>query len=176
VKTARWFIIGMLICLVAVGGQSLSQKSGFVNSQTILNELPEAQEAQKKLNGLIQSAQDTLEKMQKDFQGQYEDYQKKQAMMTDVSKKEQEQKLVELDQQIKQFQQVKFSQTGEIAQQREKIFAPVREKIVKAIQSVAKEEKMVFVFDKAPEGSMVLYAEPTLDLTYKVLDRMKRGK
>ncbi len=71
---------------------------------------------------------------------------------------------------------MKFSQTGEIAQQREKIFAPVREKIVKAIQSVAKEEKMVFVFDKTPEGSMVLYAEPTLDLTYKVLDRMKRGK
>jgi outer membrane protein len=177
VKTARWFIIGMLICLVAVGGQTLSQqKSGFVNSQTILNELPEAQEAQKKLNGLIQTAQDTLEKMQKDFQAQYEDYQKKQAMMTDAAKKEQEQKLVEQDQQIKQFQQVKFSQTGEIAQQREKVFAPVREKIVKAIQSVAKEEKMVFVFDKTPEGSMVLYAEPTLDLTYKVLDRLKRGK
>ncbi len=167
----------MLVCLVAVGGQTLSQqKSGFVNSQTVLNELPEAQEAQKKLNGLIQMAQDTLEKMQKDFQAQYEDYQKKQAMMTDASKKEQEQKLVEMDQQIKQFQQVKFSQTGEIAQHREKIFAPVREKIVKAIQSVAKEEKMVFVFDKTPEGSMVLYAEPTLDLTYKVLDRMKRGK
>jgi len=167
----------MLICLVAFGSQALSQqKSGFVNSQTILNELPEAQEAQKKLNALIQTAQDTLEKMQKEFQAQYEDYQKKQAMMTDASKKEQEQKLVEADQQIKQFQQVKFGQTGEIAQQREKIFAPVREKIVKAIQSVAKEEKMVFVFDKTPEGSMVLYAEPTLDITYKVLDRLKRGK
>ena len=176
-KTVRWFVIGMLICLVAFGSQALSQlKSGFVNSQTILNELPEAQEAQKKLNALIQTAQDTLEKMQKEFQAQYEDYQKKQAMMTDASKKEQEQKLVEADQQIKQFQQVKFGQTGEIAQQREKIFAPVREKIVKAIQSVAKEEKMVFVFDKTPEGSMVLYAEPTLDITYKVLDRLKRGK
>ena len=177
VKTGRFFIVGMLICLVAVGGNALSQqKSGFVNSQTILNEMPEAQEAQKKLNGLIQTAQDTLEQMQKDFQSQYEDYQKKQALMTDVSKKEQEQKLVELDQQIKQYQQVKFSQTGEIAQQREKIFAPVREKIVKAIQSVAKEERMVFVFDKSPDGSMVLYADQTLDITYKVLDRLKRGK
>lgn len=177
VKTAHWIIIGMLICLVAVGGKTFSQqKSGFVNSQTILNELPEAQEAQKKLNAIVQAVQDTLEKMQKDFQAKYEDYQKKQAMMTDAAKKEEEQKLVEQDQQIKQYQQVKFSQTGEIAQQREKVFAPVREKIVKAIQSVAKEEKMVFVFDKTPDGSMVLYAEPTLDLTYKVLDRMKRGK
>ncbi|MGD0338490.1 MAG: OmpH family outer membrane protein [Bacteroidota bacterium] len=176
-KTAHWIIIGMLICLVAVGGKTFSQqKSGFVNSQTILNELPEAQEAQKKLNAIVQAVQDTLEKMQKDFQAKYEDYQKKQAMMTDAAKKEEEQKLVEQDQQIKQYQQVKFSQTGEIAQQREKVFAPVREKIVKAIQSVAKEEKMVFVFDKTPDGSMVLYAEPTLDLTYKVLDRMKRGK
>src|SRR4030042_4306459 len=116
----------MLMWLVAIGGSALAQqKSGFVNSQTILNEMPEAQEAQKKLNGLIQMAQDTLEQMQKDFQSQYEDYQKKQALMTDASKKEQVQKLVEMDQQIKQYQQVKFSQTGEIAQQREKVFRPV---------------------------------------------------
>lgn len=167
----------MLICLVAVGGKSLSQqKSGFVNSQTILNEMPDAQEAQKKLNAIIQATQDTLETMQKDFQAKYEDYQKKQSLMTDVAKKDQEQKLVEQDQQIKQYQQAKFSQTGDIAQQREKIFAPVREKIVKAIQSVAKEERMVFVFDKTLEASVVLYAEPTLDITYKVLDRLKRGK
>lgn len=114
--------------------------------------------------------------MQKDLQSKLEDYQKQQGMMTDPKKKEQEQKLYEQDGQIKQLQQQKFGQGGEIAQQRDKIFAPVREKIVKAIQSVAKEEKMNFVLDKTPDVSIVLYADQQFDITFKVLDRLKRGK
>lgn len=54
-KTVRWYVIGMLICLVAVGGKTFAQqKFGYVNSQTILEQLPEAQEAQKKINAIIQ--------------------------------------------------------------------------------------------------------------------------
>jgi outer membrane protein len=167
----------MLICLVAVGGRAYSQQRfGYVNSQTILEQMPEAQEAHNKLNVVVQAVQDTLEKMNSDYKAQLEDYQKKQAMMTETSKKEEEQRLLALGQQIQQFQQAKFGQAGEVAQQREKIFAPVREKIVKAIQSVAKEERMNFVLDKTPDVAVVIYADQQYDITFKVLDRLKRGR
>ena len=152
------------------------QKFGYVNSQSILENLPEAQEAQKKLNQLIQATQDTLQRMSQDLQGKADTYEKQKGMMTDVNKKAEEQKLLDQDQQIKQYQQAKFAQGGEIALEREKIFAPIREKIIKVIQVVAKEEKMTFVLDKGSELGVLLYADAQYDITFKVLDKLKRGK
>ena len=55
-------------------------KLGYVNSETILKELPEAMDAQQKLETIVKVWQDELEKMSKDLQGKYEDNQKKSAM------------------------------------------------------------------------------------------------
>jgi outer membrane protein len=52
---------------------------------------------------------------------------------------------------------------------------PVKEKIFKAIDEVSKEESMQFVFDKAGDV-ILLKADPQFDITYKVLDLLKRGK
>ena len=46
---------------------------------------------------------------------------------------------------------------------------------MKGIQEVAKEEGMNFVFDKAGDV-LLLYADAQYDITYKVLDKLKRGK
>ena len=47
--------------------------------------------------------------------------------------------------------------------------------IQKAIEELAKDEKIGFVFDKAG-GLGLIYAEDKNDITFKVLDRIKRGK
>ncbi len=176
-KTVRTIMMFTLLLLFLTGVKIFAQqKIGYVNSQSILENLPEAQEAQKKLNVMIQEAQDSLQKMSADLQGKADNYQKQMGMMTEATKKAEEQKLLEQDQFIKKFQQEKFAQGGEIAQQREKIFAPIREKILKVIQVIAKEENMKFVFDKGSDISVLLYADQQADITFKVLDRLKRGK
>jgi outer membrane protein len=169
-------ILAVIVVLLAGRTAHAQQRFGYVNSQSILENLPEAQEAQKKLNVMIQSSQDSIQKMSADLQAKAELYQKQSGMMTEANKTSEQQKLMDQDQAIKQFQQTKFGQGGEIAVQREKIFAPIREKIMKIIQVVAKEEKMNFVLDKGSEVSAVLYADAQYDITFKVLDRLKRGK
>jgi Skp family chaperone for outer membrane proteins len=69
----------------------------------------------------------------------------------------------------------KFGQQGEYAQLQEKLAIPLQEKVRAAIGDVAKEEKVDFVFDKL-QGSGLLFANDKYDLTFKVLDRLKRGK
>jgi outer membrane protein len=84
--------------------------------------------------------------------------------------------LVEKDQKIQQYKDQKFSQpNGEYFQKQEQIMKPVKEKIFKAIDEVSKEETMQFVFDKAGDV-ILLKADPQFDITYKVLDLLKRGK
>jgi outer membrane protein len=153
---------------------SAQQKIGYVNSEKVLSELPEAKTAQGKLEGVVKGWQDELEKMSKALQAKYEDYQKQQSMMNDATKQTKQKELVDEEQKINQYKQEKFGQQGELAVQREKVMKPIQEKVFKAIESVAKKEKLSFVLDKATDIP-VLYADPAFDYTFKVIDLLKRG-
>ena len=61
-----------------------------------------------------------------------------------------------------------------VTKKQEEIFNPVKDKIYKAIEEVAKKEGMQFVFDKSGD-IILLYADPQYDITYKVLDKLKTG-
>ncbi len=153
---------------------SAQQKIGYVNSETIIKELPEAKEAQAKLESIVKTWQEELERMSKSLQEKYEAYQKQQAMLNDATKQQKQKDLIEEEQKVNQYKQEKFGQQGELAMQREKVMTPIREKILKAIEKVAKDEKVSFMFDKAGDV-LLLYAEASNDYTFKVLDRLKRG-
>jgi outer membrane protein len=147
-------------------------KAAFVDSEKILGELPEAQKASAELNALVKGWQDSLATMQTDLQKQVEEYQKQSSVMAQVKKDAEEKRLGELNQKMREFAAQRLdTRTGEAAQEREKRLTPIREKVLRAIESVAKEDGFTFVFDRAN----VLYADAKVDLTYKVIDRLKRG-
>lgn len=168
-------IIGLIACSPIVL-QAQAQKTGFVNSAKIFQEVPEAKEAQKKIDALTKPYQDSLEAKQRSLQGKYEEYQKKEALMTDAAKKSAQQELLELERGYNEYRLEKFGSDGELAKQTEKILAPLKEKILKAIERVAKEEKYSFIFDQTEQIKVLLYGDAAHDLTYKVIDRLKRGK
>ena len=166
----------VLIVLFSAVAQAQSQKIGYVNSTKIFQEYPAALDAQKKIDAIGRPFQDSLDAMQKDLQARYEDYQKKEAMMNDATKRAEQQKLVDLERTANQYRVEKFGQDGELARRTEQIITPVREKIKAAIAQVAKEEKYSFVFDKTEQIQVLLYGDPNQDITFKVIDKLKRGK
>jgi len=170
----RYLIFLVLISAVTVFAQS-PQKIGYVDSQIILTQLPEAIKAQSDLDALTQKWSNQLDSMKMALQQQYADVQKQIATMTEEQKQIKQKELIDKEQQIYQFQNQKFGQqNGEIYQKQETIFAPVKEKIYAAIEKVAKEEGMQFIFDKSGD-ILLLYADEAFDITFKVLDSLKRG-
>jgi outer membrane protein len=169
-------IITLLILILAsctAGAQA--PKLGYVDSQKIFEGMPEAQKAQKELDATLKIWQDTLETLSKSFQSQYEAYQAQQATMTEAASKVRQQELLKLQGEIQDYRTRKFSQGGEAATLRTKALQPLQEKVLKAIEEVAKEEKLTFMFDKMQEATIVLYADAKVDYTFKVLDKLKRG-
>jgi outer membrane protein len=172
-------VVSILALFVFFAGNILhaqTQKIGYVNSSTIFQQLPAAKEAQKRIEALSKPLQDSLEAMQRDLQGRYEDYQKKEALMNEASKKAKQQELVDLERRMNEFRTEKFGAEGELAKQTEKIINPIRDRIKTAISNVAKEEKYSFVFDKTDQIQILLYGEQSADITYKVIDKLTRGK
>lgn len=169
------FATGMCLLLLTSGAVSQNLKIGFVDSQKIFEGLPEAQAAQKQLDARLQLWQDTLESMSRSFQADFEAYQAQQGTMSPAAKEERQQELVRQQQIVTEYQKSKFGQGGEATRLRVEVLNPLQKKVLEAIEVVAKEEKINFMFDKLEDAALLLYAEAKFDYTFKVLDRLKRG-
>jgi outer membrane protein len=176
-KTRMFILIVALAALMLVPSAfAQQQKIGYVNSSKIFQELPAAQDAQRRIDALGKPIQDSLEAMQRDLQARYEDYQKREALLNEAAKKAEQQKLIDLERRANEYRVAKLGNDGELARETEKLLAPLRDRIRNAITVVAKEEKYSFVFDKTESIQILLYGDPAHDITFKVIDRLKRGK
>ena len=165
------FLFALLFISSVLFAQQSTLKIGYVNSETIIKELPEAKDSQAKLEAILKGWQDEIEKRGQALQAKYEEYQKQANMLNESSKQAKQKELVDDEQKLNTYRQEKQQ---ELTVQREKIMKPIQEKVFKAIEKVAKELKLSFVLDRATEVP-VLYADPQYDYTYKVLDMLKRG-
>ncbi|MFZ1320609.1 MAG: OmpH family outer membrane protein [Ignavibacteria bacterium] len=169
-----------------ISGNVQSQvKIGYVDSEVILKQLPEAQQVQKELEELqklyldtIQGKETELKSKAETFKTRYEDAQKSvesgtvtsetdlKALNTEISGLQNE--LQSLSESLDNYKQ---TIQNSLLQKQAELFKPVKEKITKTIEDVSKSLKINFVFDKA-DGTL-LYGDKDFDITFKVLDKLK---
>ncbi len=147
-------------------------KIGYVDSKTIMERLPEAQDAQKQLDGFVAQWQGEITRMQNEWQKKYEEYDKKKLIMSDQTRAEAERELVQLEKKVTDYRNQKFGPNGEMFTKQNELMKPVQDKIFKAIQDVAVEDSYDYVFDKSGD-IMLLYANDKYDLTPKVLQKLQ---
>lgn len=182
----KYFILTFaFVCLFFAGDSSAQVKLGFVDSETILKQLPEAQKVQTELEGLqkfyldtIQTKETEIKSKAETFKTKYDDAQAKVesgAVKSDAELKalqdeigDMQREIQTLDENLSLYKQ--NIQNVLLARQAE-LFKPVKEKITRTIEDVAKTMKINFVFDKA-DGTL-LYGDKEFDITFKVLDKLK---
>ena len=164
-----------LVPLVRTGVQAQSLKIGYVNSAKVLQEFPEAMEAQQKLDQMGKQWQGELEKMDKDFQSKYQEFQKKEALLNETEKRAQRDDLLQIQQKGVQFRQEKFGSDGELALATDSLLRPIKQKVMKVIAQVARDQKIQFMFDRNEQILVLLYGETKFDYTNLVIDQLKRG-
>lgn len=173
-KTRTFLLSVLLFSVATVFAQT--PKIGFVNSNKIFQELPEAQDAQKRIDAMTKPIQDEIEKRERDLQARIDDYKKKESLMNEAAKKTAQDEILEMEQKYRAYRTEKLGNEGDLAKDTDRILTPLKTKILAGIERVAKEEKYTFVFDKTDQVNILLYGDPTHDLTFKVIDKLKRGK
>jgi outer membrane protein len=171
------YIFGLAFLLLGINAfaQTTQLRIGYVDSEVILTQFSEAIKAQGDLDALTSKWSAQLDSMTQTYQQSIAQYQKQSETMTDAKKLEAQQKIVKMEQDIMDFRKTKFTQgTGEIYKKQEELFSPVKAKIYASIKKIAQEENMQFVFDKSGD-ILLLYADSAFDITFKVLDNLKRG-
>ncbi len=166
-------ILPLFILLALSSSFSFAQlKIGYVDSDAIMDNLPDAQDAKQKLNSLVQEWQTELSTLESKWKTKYDDYDKRKLIMTDQTRAETEAELVKLEKDVTDYREKKFGTNGEVFQKQDDLMKPVQNKVFNAIQDVAKEEDLDFVFDKSGDV-LLLYAKDQYDITPKVMDKLK---
>jgi outer membrane protein len=167
----RICLTALLLAAIACAAPAQS-KIGHINSESIMQTLPEAIDAQKTLDGLVAQWEAELQKMQADWKKKFDEYDKRKLILTDQARADQEKDLRDLDQKISEFRNKKFGQSGELFQKQNEVMKPIQNKMFKVLEEIALEDGYDYIFDKSGEV-LLLYANDKRDLTDKVLARMK---
>ncbi|MDR3611120.1 MAG: OmpH family outer membrane protein [Ignavibacteriaceae bacterium] len=166
-------LFSCVLILLIFSGMSYGQlKIGYVDSDAIMDKLPDAQDARQKLDVLVQEWQGELNKIENNWKTKYDDYQKRKLIMTDQTRAETEAELVKLEKQVSDYREKKFGTNGEMFQKQDELMKPVQNKVFSAIKEVAQEEDYDYVFDRSGD-ILLLYAKDKYDITVKVLNKLK---
>lgn len=144
---------------------------GIVDMEAIYRGLPEAIKADTELKMLQKSYSDSLDNMQRSLMSKLEQYQKQKTTMLPEQQKKEEESLQMMNNEMQMF---KSRIQEELMRKSEELSKPILDKILAAITAVSKDEKINVVLEKGKTGT-VLYCDDNLDITYKVLDMIKRG-
>jgi outer membrane protein len=168
----RISLIVLLFLTMFSSSLTFSQsKIGWFNSKTVMEKLPEAQDAQRQLDNFVAEWQSELAKMQNDWQKKYQEYDKKKLILTDQLRIQAEKELQDLDKKIAEYRNKKFGQNGELFTKQNEIMKPIQNKIFKALQEIATEDDYDYIFDKSGDV-LLMYSNDKYDLTVKVIDRL----
>lgn len=158
----------LLICSVFFVN---AQKFAYIDSDYILKNIPEYQEAKKQLDALSDQWQKQIESKYEEIDKMYKDYQAEEILLTDKMKNKRREEILEKEEDAKEFKKSKFGIEGELFKKRKELVKPIQEKIYKAVQQTANIGRYALIFDKAGEATMV-YTNPKYDKSDDVLRRM----
>ncbi len=146
-----------------------AQKFAYIDTDYILNKIPEFKQAQDKLDALSADWQKEIENNYTEVDQMYRAYQQEQVLLTDGMKAKREAAIINKENQAKQLQQKYFGPKGDLYLKRQELIKPIQDKIYDAIQQLATTSKYAIVFDSSSDLIM-LYKNNNLDKSDKVLD------
>ena len=158
----------LLAVLFSLAGTLFGQRFGYVDTDYILNSLPQYADAQQRLDTQagnwaqeITNHQATLENMLSEFQSE-------KILLTKEQITEREKQIEDQRTLISSLQEQRYAPGGDLITVRRNLVKPIQDQIWNAVKTVAERRKYSFVFDKGSDLVM-LYSDPQYDISEEVL-------
>jgi outer membrane protein len=162
-KTALTILIALASML-----QADAQKFCYVNTEYILENIPEYKSAMQQLDQISIQWQKEIEAKYAHIDKLYKDYQAEQILLTEEMRKKREQEIVNREKEAKDLQKQRFGFEGDLFKKKQELVKPIQDKIYNAIKKMATDQSYAVVFDKSSDLIM-LYASPKYDKSDEIL-------
>jgi outer membrane protein len=163
-------LIGLFAILAFTTSVS-AQKFGFVDSQYILENIPEYKSAQQQLDRISLQWQKEIEAKFAEIDKMYKDFQAEAILLSDDMKKKREEEIIDKEKAAKELQKQRFGKGGDLLKRRQELIKPIQDKVYNAIKEISTTKNYVAVFDKSSDLT-ILYTNPKFDISDAVLEEM----
>lgn len=161
----------LFVISIVIFNGVFAQKFGYVDSQYILEKMPEYQEAQKAIEILAKGWQDEILKKYTEARKLESKLKAEEVLLTKEMYDERKQEIADEWKAIEEYQQKIFGFKGLYFLKKKEMVKPVQDKVFEAIDKVAKRNRLQIVFDKSGELVMI-YTDPVHDYTDFVLEEL----
>lgn len=147
------------------------QKIGFIDSDIILQNIPEYSGIEQRLNLLSENWRQEVREMEQEIEELERDFEAREILFTDEVREQRLNEINQLRQQRDNFVDDKFGPDGEYFQTQQSLLEPIQRQIFEALTRVATRDNYDFVFDRADE-TRFLFTRQQWNLTEKVMLEM----
>ncbi len=163
--------VAALILLFLTATNVSAQKFAYVDSQYILDNIPDYQAAQNKIDQLSVQWQKEIEEKFAEIDKLYKNFQAEAVLLPEDMKKKKEEEIVKKEKEVKDLQKIKFGKDGELFKKKQDLIKPIQDKVYNAIKEISTQSNYSFVFDSNSNLTM-LYVDPKYDISDDVLTKM----
>ncbi len=164
-------IILVIVVFMLTSFNAFAQKTGYVDTEYILQNIPEYQDAQNEIEELSKQWQEEIEEKYANVDKMYKAYQTDAVLLPEDLRQKREQEIIDFEREIKELQKKRFGSDGDLFKKRQELIKPIQEKIFNAIEEIAHKKNYGFVFDKA-SGPVIMYVDSKYDISDEVLDQI----
>lgn len=165
------FRLVLVFTLVFFSILSYAQKFAYVDSEYVLSQIPKYKSAQLQLNELSAQWQLEFETKFLEIDKLRKDLQVEKVLLTRDMQISREKEITKKENEAKKFQQDKFGAEGELFQKKSELIRPIQDKVYDAINKVAKNNGLDFIFDKTGE-LLMLVSNSKYDRSDEVLEEL----
>lgn len=158
----------ILIALVCFASVSQAQKFAYVDSDYILERIPEYASAEDQLEKLSVNWQSEIEEVYQQIDVLYKKYQADKILLTQEMKNKRESEIINKEKDAKELQRKRFGPEGDLYKKRTELVKPIQDKVYNAIQDFSNEKRYDIIFDKS-SNLIMLFSNPNLDKSDDIL-------
>lgn len=169
----------VLFLLITVGLSSLLSNGqrgvriGYIDTEYILENVPEYQEATAQLDKKVLSWKSEIEQKLSAIEQKKKELDNESVLLTKELYEERYEDITYEEAQILDYQQKRFGPNGDLFIQKRQLMQPVQDQIFSAVQEIAENKKFDFIFDKSADVVM-LYSAEQYDVSDQVLRLITR--
>ena len=147
---------------------------GYIDTEYILQNVPEYQEASAQLDTKIANWKSEIEKRLSEIEQKKTALENEKVLLTKELYDERFEDITYEEAEIIDYQQKRFGPNGDMVIQRTQLIQPIQDQIFAAVQEIATNKKFDFVFDKSADVVM-LYSAERFDISEQVLRTITRA-
>jgi len=176
IKNRKTNVLYLLILVSFISFNTYAQRSvriGYIDTEYILQNVPEFNEASSQLNTKIEKWKSEIETRLTDLDQRKKQLNSEGILLTKELIEERQEEIDIEENEISAYQQKRFGPGGDLVIQRRQLMQPIQDQIFNAVQEIASKGKYDFIFDKSADVVM-LYSADRYNISDRVLSLITR--